>query len=574
MRSKQKKVLLVVTAVAILAWIVSGLAGSNQTTVPLSSEPLQFDAVRAFNTIEDFVTQNPKRVFGSLESRPATGYLRDILENLGYEWDYMNVGASIKGRTEVGRNILGYKEGSHPGIIAIIAHYDTAPKTIQGAMDNGSGVGVLIELARILAESPAQRSILIVFTDGGAYGMLGARDLVARYPERNRIDAVLSLDHVAVGDLASLRLDETGLKCGFTPPWYRLLALASAKETGLPVESPTGLGEHLERTFYIPWSDQGPFLASGIPAVNLGSYSFDTDYQKTLYHSSEDTIGNLKISSIERFGFAAERIIRSIDELSAIPKDSMDAFRTGDAKFMTPGPFHAILFVFLPLCILFHIYNAGIHFKIFDVVRELLACLATVFPLLTIYLLIGMFRLLKLLPVYDRYPAALKDPILLYPSWGVFSGIVGTAFVVACLCIALFMFGYRKRSRPSYISAKTVLLILMLLTVFFALLHNSYWAVTFLAIPSWLWCLTGRGSTRSKRLLRRATILVAFIPSCIVLWRFASHLDMGLNFFWYQTLALNSGLFSASGYVLGSAAAALGIRFMVIQSHAAGTSES
>jgi len=574
MDSKQQRFVLIVIAGIFLLWILSPLAAFHPSTPSITTDPLQFDAVRAYGNIEDFVTQCPNRVLGSFESRHATGFLRDILEKLGYELDYMQFSGRIHSSKQVGRNVLGFKPGQDPEIIAIVAHYDAVATTIQGAADNGSGVGVLIEIARIMAERPTRKSILIVFTDGGVWGMLGSKDLATRYDGRNRISAVLSLDHVSIGDLAALRLDATGLMEGFTPPWYRMLALQAAQTAGLPVQSPAALREHFSRTLYIPWSDQGPFLASGTSAINLSSISVDPDLAKAVYHSPQDTIDNLRISSVESFGLAAEKIIRSLDALPSIPSDRQDSFLLGHNLFLGPVAIrllHIILFIPLPLCIFFHTKNHSHSIRIKGMGREFLACLATLFPLLIFYLLLGLFRILRLLPVYELYPATTKDPVLQNPAWGILAGILVTVVIVAGLCAWLYVFAFRKRPLQNYFTSKTALLYLMLITIVPALLYNSYWAVTFLTLPCWIWCLLPKGSNGKKRLLHWILILTTAIPCCVVLWLFASPLHLGLNFIWYYTLALNAGLFTAPGFILGSAATVLGIRFMIIQLHDDGT---
>jgi hypothetical protein len=564
---------LIVMAGVLFVWILSPLFGFRQTDVSISASPVQFNAARAYGSIVEFVTQCPNRILGSIESRGASGYLGDELEKLGYATDYTRFSARIIRSKEVGQNVLGYKAGHDPEIIALVAHYDTAKTTEQGAMDNGSGVGVLMEIARVLSENPTNRSLLIIFTDGGEWGMLGAEDLATSYTERDRIAAVLSLDYVGIGDLAALRLDETGMLKGFTPPWYRVLALEAAEKQGLPVQYASGLREHLARTFYIPWSDQGPFLNAGIPAINLSSLSVNRDYAKAVYHTPQDTVEKLKISSVESFGLAAERIVRTLDELPFISRGSMDSFRLGRALFLGPKIIlflHTMVFLPLPFCLFFYFRKHCSNMKLAGVGREILAYTATLLPFIIIYPLIGLFRTLRMLPMYALYPATAKDSILENPSWGILGGIFGTAFIIAVLCVLYYMFGFRSYPKQVFNISKPVLLCLLLVTAILALLYNSYWAVTFLSLPCWIWGLVGHSRHSNQRIFHWIWILAAGLPSFAVLWLLAPRFGIGLNLIWHQTLALSSGLFSAPGYFLGAAATAIGIRFMVIQLHSSG----
>jgi hypothetical protein len=573
MDSKQMRNVLIVMAGVLFVWILSPLFGFRQTDVSISTSPLQFNAARAYGSIEEFVTRCPNRIFGSIESRAASGYLGDELEKLGYETDYARLSARIIRHKEVGQNVLGYKAGHDSRIIALAAHFDTAETTEQGAMDNGSGVCVLMEIARVLSEAPPNRSLLIIFTDGGEWGMLGAADLASRYAERDRIAAVLSLDNVATGDLAALQLDETGMLKGFTPPWYRMLALEAAEKEGLPVQYTSGLREHLARTFYIPWSDQGPFLNTGIPAINLASLSVNRDYTKAVYHTPQDTVEKLKISSVESFGQAAERIVRTLDELPSIPRESMDAFRLGHALFLGPEIIlllHTIVFLPLPFCLFFYFRKHCSSMKLAGLGREILAYFATLLPFLIIYFLIVLYGKLRMLPMYALYPATAKDSILENPSWGILGGIFGTASIIAALCILFYMFGFRSYPKQVFNISKPFLLCLLLVTAILALLYNSYWAVTFLTLPCWIWGLVGHSRHSNKRILHWIWILAAGLPCFAILWLLGPRFGISLNLIWYQILALSTGLFSATGYILGAAATAIGIRFMVIQLHSSG----
>ncbi len=573
MDAKQNRNVLILIAGILAFWILSPLAGDRQSFLPQSSTPLLFNAARAYQTTREFVTQFPDRVFGSFESRHSTGYLHDTLQSLGYEMDYTQFNGRIAGHKKVGRNVLGYKAGGNPEIIALVAHYDTATTTKQGAMKNGAGVGVLLEIARVLAINPTNRSFLIIFSDGGEWGMLGTADLATRYDERNRIAAVLSLNYVATGDLAALILEETGLLKGYTPPWYRMLALKAAQEQDLPVSSESGFGEHIERTFYMPRSDQGPFLALGIPAVNLGSRSVDRKQEQAIYHSLQDTIEKLKTSSLESFGFAAERIVRTLDELPSFPRQSMDSARIWNTLFLGPKTIpvlHGMILFPLLLCLFYCFKNHSSRIKLQGIVREFLAFTATLFPFLMIYFLTGLFRLLRKLPVYELYPATAGDPVLKNPSWGILGGVLGAAVIVAGLCTLFYMFPFRSHPKPDFNVSKPILLCLMLITAVLALLYNSYWAVTFLALPCWIWGLVGPGSAWNKRLPNWIWIAAAGLPYFIVPWFLVSSVRIDTSLIWYQSLALSTGLFSAAGYFLATATVALGIRFCVIQLHEAG----
>jgi hypothetical protein len=571
MDTNKTKIVWIAIIFVLVAWFLSPVLFSfREPVLSISNAPLSFNAPEAYGFIQEFVTQYPHRILGSLESRQSTGYIHDNLEKLGYSISYSHFDTRIASRIQVGRNVLAYKQGTSPEILALVAHLDTARTTVQGAMDNGSGVGVLLELARIFATKPTNRSLLVIFSDGEEWGMLGARDLAESYPERKRISAVLSLDYVAIGDLGAFCLGETGQFEGFTPPWLRQLVRRAAETQGLPVLGPSGFSEYVERALYISWADQGPFLRAGIPAIDLGSESRELLREKETYHSAQDTIGNLKLSSVEKYGRAAECIVRTLDELPGFPRESAEPLRLRDALFLRPGALSALQIIsFLPLAVTFWFHWTGYRKQLSAIAvgREFLAILGTVLPMWIICFLIQLARVLRKLPIYSLYPATVKDPILQSPSWGVLACIFGVALFAAVFSWIISIYSFQALPKPNFNVSKLVLLALLLVGVGFALAYNSYWATVFLVLPSWLWALAGSKRSFGGRMMNRILIVSAGITYYAALVVFASRLHLKWNFVWYQVLALSNGLFTKTAYLLATAIIAIGIRFLAIQSH-------
>jgi len=569
MDSKQTKIAISVVVAVLLLWLISPfLFGFREPALHHPKQPAFFDSANAYRLTREFVIQYPRRVFGSLESRQSTGYLHDYLVDLGYSVEYSHFDGRIGGSKQVGRNVVALKEGDSYDIVAIIAHFDTARTTEQGAMKNGAAVGVLLEMARLFSDNPTSRSLLFVFSDGEEWGMLGAKDLAENYSGRNRIVAVLSLDHVGLGRLSGFCLEETGQLAGFTPPWLRRLAQETIEVQDLPVRAPSGFKEHLERALSISWADQGPFLAAGIPAINLGSTSTNRLRERAVYHSPQDTVENLDVTSIEKYGVTAERIVRVLDKLPSIPKESQESFNPWGTLFLGQNvirPLHALAFTPLAVIFFFHLKNFKSRLTGIRVGRELLAFFATSLPFWALYISIGLFRGLRILPAYTLYPPMPKDPALVNPPWGLLGTIFGAVLVVAAVSCAIGILAFRDFPKPDYYASKLGLLGLMLILVSAALLHNSYWATIFLLLPAWTWGWIQGRQRFGKRFKNGMLILAAGIPYFAALCMYASRLHMSWNFAWYQVLALNSGLFTGIGFLLGVAAIAVGIRFLAIQ---------
>ncbi|MCT7975413.1 M28 family peptidase [Laspinema olomoucense] len=74
-----------------------------------------------------------------------------------------------------GINLIAKKTGRNPdaGSILLGAHYDTVPGS-AGASDNGSGVAVLLEVARLLQDRETERSLELAFFDLEEIGLHGS----------------------------------------------------------------------------------------------------------------------------------------------------------------------------------------------------------------------------------------------------------------------------------------------------------------------------------------------------------------------------------------------------------------
>ena len=111
--------------------------------------------------------------------------------------------APKRGPEVIADNLIGRIPGSDPaaGAIVVMAHWDhlglcappgAADRICNGAVDNASGVAMLIEIARAIARGPRpKRSLIFVATTGEEMGLLGAKVFAA--------DPPVPLDTIAAG---------------------------------------------------------------------------------------------------------------------------------------------------------------------------------------------------------------------------------------------------------------------------------------------------------------------------------------------------------------------------------------
>lgn len=143
----------------------------------------EFKADSAYAFIEKQVSFGP-RVPNTKEHRQTGDYLINKLEELGAEVSVQDFEATAYDGTILYlRNIIGSYKPEASKRVLLAAHWDTRPfadkeedkslwnQPILGANDGGSGVGVLLEIARLINQhGDPQVGVDIIFFDGEDYG--------------------------------------------------------------------------------------------------------------------------------------------------------------------------------------------------------------------------------------------------------------------------------------------------------------------------------------------------------------------------------------------------------------------
>ena len=108
----------------------------------------------------------------------AAEYLFRTLESWGYEPEYQWFEPRPGIRTP---NVVATLRGTvDPDLVYVVgSHFDSVERG-PGADDNTSGTAVLLETARVLADSPLPATVQFVFFTGEESGLLGAREYVRR----------------------------------------------------------------------------------------------------------------------------------------------------------------------------------------------------------------------------------------------------------------------------------------------------------------------------------------------------------------------------------------------------------
>jgi len=195
------------------------------------------------------------------------------------------------------------------GLLAALSALATAPMRADnrspGAVDNASGVGVLLGLAEAVGKDPQclpGAEIVFVATGAEEVGLQGAFAFLKGHAEElksGRRVCVLNFDGPGVaGEVYAS--SKTGLRPR-SPRLTRLIREAGAAE-GVRVRSPA---------FVIgAMADHFPFVREGIEAVTLAAFGRDS----LTIHTPRDTPDRLDAGTMGRVGRIALRVIRRIEE--------------------------------------------------------------------------------------------------------------------------------------------------------------------------------------------------------------------------------------------------------------------
>lgn len=193
-------------------------------------------------------------------------------------------------------NVIGKLPGKRPalGAVLLVAHWDHFGICAQppaehlicnGAVDNASGVAVLIEVARRLAKGPQMdRDVYFLATTGEELGLLGAKAFAENPPiPLDRFVAAFNIDSVAIGP-AGQPFAIVGK--GMTPLDAQIAAVAKQQKRKLVDDD--------KANAYVRRQDGWALLQHDIPAVMVSSSWSDMSrvetFMDTDYHRPSDVV--------------------------------------------------------------------------------------------------------------------------------------------------------------------------------------------------------------------------------------------------------------------------------------------
>lgn len=282
-----------------------------------------FDAENAFTQIEKQLSFGPRNP-GSNGHKEALNYLNNELKRYAdivylQEFSYPGYNEQL-----LLTNIVAQFNPNSTNRIFVSAHWDTRPRAeqdknedkrelpIPGANDGGSGVGVILELARILKSNPVDYGIDLILFDGEDYGkegdinnyLLGAKYFAAKKPVDYQPHFGILLD--LVGDKeAKFRMEG-----------------ASLKYAGDIVELVWNIAVSLNATSFIKresseiYDDHTALNMAGLKTINIVDSELigadSPDERRNYWHTQNDTIENIGKETLQQVGDVLTHLIYSL----------------------------------------------------------------------------------------------------------------------------------------------------------------------------------------------------------------------------------------------------------------------
>jgi glutaminyl-peptide cyclotransferase len=269
-----------------------------------SNSPPKFDGAEAFQYLTSQCQLGPRNP-GSDGHQRAKKYLLDKLRqntNLVKTQEFVYQDTSRGKKLEL-TNIITSFNPERKQRMLLCAHWDTRPtadqdpdsslreKPILGANDGGSGVAVLLEIAKIISQKEPKWGVDIILFDGEDYGPEGELDkfcLGSKYFAKNKGEYKpefgILLDMIGDRDL---NIYKEAYSNRYAKKVVDLVWNTAQK---LKIDC------FSDSTKYFVYDDHIPLLEVGIPCIDL--IDFDYPY----WHTTQDTPDKCSPESLQKIG--------------------------------------------------------------------------------------------------------------------------------------------------------------------------------------------------------------------------------------------------------------------------------
>ena len=300
--------------------------GGKVAATPASETAAEAVTVPSFNADSAYAyvarqTQFGPRVPGTAAHAACKDWLTAKLHAAGADTVFVQEGRQDDGRgkTVTVRNVFARFGGKKADRVLLLAHYDTRPwadedpeasnrnTPIDGANDGASGVGVLLEVARVLGTQTAPVGVDILLTDCEDSGISGDDEgdghedtwcLGARYFAAN-------LPYPAALPKGAVLLDMVGGRNAvFRQEYFSLQRAPQLTRTLWNAAAAAGAGSRFPATVGGAVNDDHlPLLDAGVPTVDIIEIGHpQTGSFNPTWHTLQDNMDNIDAATLDAVG--------------------------------------------------------------------------------------------------------------------------------------------------------------------------------------------------------------------------------------------------------------------------------
>jgi hypothetical protein len=276
------------------------------------------------------------RPIGTPANARAREYIVDQLRQFGFE---VRVQEAESRRASIGRaarvaNIVAVRQGSRSEAVGIVCHYDSVAAG-PGAADDGLGVAVALEAARVLAaRANPTWTVMVLVTDGEEWGLMGAAALTTDRDVMRRLNAYINLD--SIGAAGPPMLFEAGPGNGW---------LLSAWRRAAPYPRGGSFAGEIYRRLPND-TDFSILKLQDIPGLNFAAVA--DSYR---YHTSRDTPERLPQATLRQMGEQVVTLVTALDGVDITQRSSADRtyFDVAGRSAVAYGPYVGLWIAFAAL---------------------------------------------------------------------------------------------------------------------------------------------------------------------------------------------------------------------------------
>ena len=523
-----------------LPLLLAAFTVTRATPLPPPALPTDFDAESAAVLATDFANLRPDRAPGSPGALAAATWVKDQLEQYGFEPQVERFSSEIPGlgRVEL-ENLVAVTSGGSDQKIVVMAHRDGTGLGL-GANDNASGTAALIELARGYArlrtrgtsrprDLRASNKIVFLSTDAGAFGAVGAEEFVRSSPYARNVVAVINLD--AIGGSGVPRLQFAGDEP--RSPALALVETAAVRvleQTGRRPERPSAFRQLVDLGFPFSLHEQAPFVARGIPAITLTSGG-----DRPPPSFGDEEVVEARLAQIGR---SAQGVLGSLDQGVELAR--------GTASYVYLGPRivrgWALKLVLVGALLPFLVAAIDLFARCRRRRIPLAPALRSLRRRLGFWAFAGaLFAAFSLAGAWPNGPARPLSPETAAATrwpWAAL-GILALVLALAWFVARNRLLPRREVARSEELAGYTVSLLALAIVALVVVGANAF-ALVFLlpSLHAWLWL----PQLHDRPAWTRAAVLLAgFSGPLILLWSFGTRFGLGLDAPWYVAMLVAVG---------------------------------